>query len=227
MSPVPLDASVESPPAIVTDAPASATPAAPAPPPAAPASAPEPLDKREPPFGEFDFALDERHQPAASVAPRRSGPVTWSLYVDTYYAWQFNQPIDHTIFPTTVAPRHDEISLNLAHVGLDVTGLDGPIGRLYIQYGSIVETIAGPGHDDRRAASSSRTGSSRTSSRRPPAGTSTSCTASTPRSGSSRRTSASRATCPRRTGRTRTRSSPTRRPITSSAFAGRSSRRRA
>ena len=32
------------------------------------------------------------------------GPLTWSLYVDTYYAWQFHQPIDHTIFPTTTAP---------------------------------------------------------------------------------------------------------------------------
>jgi hypothetical protein len=71
------------------------------------------------------------------------GPLTWSLYVDTYYAWQFWHPLDHTIFPTTTAPRHNEISLNLAHIGVDVTGLDGPTGRLYIQYGSIVETIAG------------------------------------------------------------------------------------
>jgi hypothetical protein len=71
------------------------------------------------------------------------GPVTWSLYVDTYFAWQFWAPQDHTIFPTTTAPRHDEISINLAHVGVDVTGLDGPIGRLYVQYGSMVATIAG------------------------------------------------------------------------------------
>jgi len=71
------------------------------------------------------------------------GPVTWSLYVDTYYAWQFHQPADHTIFPTTTAPRHDEISLNLAHLGVDLTGLDGPTGRLYVQYGSTVETVAG------------------------------------------------------------------------------------
>jgi hypothetical protein len=65
-----------------------------------------------------------------------AGPVTFSVYVDGYYAWQFSQPVDHTIFPTTVAPRHDEISLNLAAVGVDVTGLDGPIGRVYLQYGS-------------------------------------------------------------------------------------------
>jgi hypothetical protein len=110
--------------------------------PTAAAQPDKPLDVREPPFGEHDFAWmnGTNTQPASLLG---MGPVTWSLYVDTYYAWQFAQPVDHTIFPTTVAPRHDEISLNLAHVGIDVTGLDGPIGRLYLQYGSIVETIAG------------------------------------------------------------------------------------
>ena len=28
-------------------------------------------------------------------------------------------------------------------VGLDLTGLDGPIGRLYLQFGSTIETIVG------------------------------------------------------------------------------------
>ncbi len=107
-----------------------------------PTPAEKPLDVREPTFGEFDFSWmnGNNAQPASLLT---SGPVTWSLYVDTYYAWSFHEPIDHTIFPTTTAPRHNEISLNLAHVGVDVTGLDGPIGRLYIQYGSTVETIAG------------------------------------------------------------------------------------
>ena len=116
---------------------AAAPPAAPTPTPA-----PQPLDVREPTFGEFDFGWmnGNNSQPASLL---QTGPLTLSLYVDTYYAWQFNRPIDHTIFPTTTAPRHNEISLNLAHLGVDVTGLDGPIGRLYIQYGSTVETIAG------------------------------------------------------------------------------------
>ncbi len=112
---------------------------APAPP---PNPATQPLDIKEPTFGEYDFAWmnGNNSQPSSLLA---SGPVTFSLYIDTYYNWQFNEPIDHTIFPTTTAPRHNEISLNLAHLGIDVTGLDGPIGRLYIQYGSTVETIAG------------------------------------------------------------------------------------
>ncbi len=107
-----------------------------------PAVLAKPLDVAEPPFGAYDYSWmnGQNPQPPSLLG---MGPVTWSLYIDTYFAWQFYQPVDHTIFPTTTAPRHDEISLNLAHVGVDVTGLDGPIGRLYIQYGSTVETIAG------------------------------------------------------------------------------------
>jgi len=102
----------------------------------------KPLDVAEAPFGEHDFSWmnGSNTQPSSLLT---MGPVTWSIYVDTYYAWQTHQPVDHTIFPTTVAPRHNEISLNLAHLGVDITGLDGPTGRLYIQYGSMVETIAG------------------------------------------------------------------------------------
>jgi Putative beta-barrel porin-2, OmpL-like. bbp2 len=108
-----------------------------------PAPAPnKPLDVLEAPFADHDYTWMNGGNPQPSSL-LTMGPVTWSLYIDTYYAWQFSQPVDHTIFPTTTAPRHDEISLNLAHVGVDVTGLDGPIGRLYIQYGSTVETIAG------------------------------------------------------------------------------------
>ncbi len=110
--------------------------------PVVPAAATLPLDLREPTFGEFDFGWMNGNNPQPESL-LKTGPLTLSLYIDTYYNWQFNAPIDHTIFPTTVGPRHDEISLNLAHLGVDVTGLDGPIGRLYIQYGSTVETIAG------------------------------------------------------------------------------------
>lgn len=123
---------------------AGSAPAAPSPQAAAqhPSPGGQPLDVREPPLGEFDFTWmnGSNPQPASLLV---MGPVTWSLYVDTYFAWQFHAPADHTIFPTTTAPRHNEIALNLAHLGIELTGLDGPIGRLYLQYGSIVETIAG------------------------------------------------------------------------------------
>src|SRR5438067_2271233 len=95
--------------------------------PSAAVPAPQPLDAREPPFGEFDFGWmnGSNPQPPSLLA---MGPVTWSLYVDAYFAWQFHQPLDHTIFPGTTAVRHNEISLNLVHLGIDLAGLDGPIG---------------------------------------------------------------------------------------------------
>lgn len=103
---------------------------------------PAPKDVTEPPFGEFDWSWmnGQNNQPSSLL---RMGPVTWSIYLDAYYAFQFHRPVDHTIFPSTVAPRHNEVSLNLASVGVDITGLDGPIGRLYVQYGSNVETTTG------------------------------------------------------------------------------------
>src|SRR5260370_28456013 len=107
---------------------------------AAPAK-PQPLDVREPPFGDYDLSWlngSNRQPPSLLVM----GPLTWTIYVDGYYAWQFSKPADHTIFPTTTAPRHNELSLNLATLGADVTGLDGPIGRLFIQYGANVATDA-------------------------------------------------------------------------------------
>jgi Putative beta-barrel porin-2, OmpL-like. bbp2 len=110
--------------------------------PPAPAAPQRRLDEREPPFGEFDFSwLNGSNRQPPSILTM--GPITWALYIDAYYAFQFHQPIDHTIFPATTAARHNEISFNLGILGLDLTGLDGPIGRLYIQYGSNVETDAG------------------------------------------------------------------------------------
>ncbi len=106
------------------------------------AAAAQPLDVRVPPFSELDFSWPNgsNNQPPSLLTV---GPLTWSLYVDAYYAFQFHQPIAHTIFPGTVAVRHNEISFNLGILGVDVTGLDGPIGRIYIQYGSNMETTAG------------------------------------------------------------------------------------
>lgn len=100
------------------------------------------LDEREPPFGEFDFSWlnGSNNQPPSLLTV---GPLTWTIYIDAYYAYQFSAPVDHTIFPTTVAARHNEISFNLGILGVDITGLDGPTGRFYVQYGSNVETDAG------------------------------------------------------------------------------------
>jgi hypothetical protein len=106
-------------------------------------------DVRETPSREADTSWlnGTNRQPASLLG---TGPVTFSLYTDVYYAWQFRRPIDHTIFPGTVAPRHNELGINLVAVGIDVTGLDGPIGRAVLQYGSYVETVAGQDVSTRR-----------------------------------------------------------------------------
>ena len=98
-----------------------------------------PLDEREPPYGDRDYSwLNGGNRQPDSLL--KWGPLTGSVFVDTYYAFQFSQPIDHTIFQTTTAPRHNELAVNLVALGVEVSGLDGPIGRLYLQAGSNVET---------------------------------------------------------------------------------------
>ncbi|CAN5521810.1 hypothetical protein BH09MYX1_BH09MYX1_15280 [soil metagenome] len=105
-----------------------------------PAPAEKPLDVREPPwgFGDFSWLNGHNRQPTSLLAV---GPVTPSVYVDAYYGYQFQHPVDHVIFASTAGARHNEISINMAAIGLDVTGLDGPFGRVILQYASNVETV--------------------------------------------------------------------------------------
>src|SRR5689334_21490557 len=81
-----------------------------------PASAPTPIDATEPPWSGRDYSWmnGTNRQPASLLG---LGPVTLAVYADLFYAWQFSAPVDHTIFETTVAPRHNEVGVNLASVG--------------------------------------------------------------------------------------------------------------
>lgn len=105
-----------------------------------------PLDVCEPPFSAHDWTWlnGSNYQPASLL---KLGPVTPTFFIDTDYAWQFANPVDHTIFPTTTAPRHSEFNLNLAYVGFEVTGIDtalgAPLGRVELQFGSYIATIQG------------------------------------------------------------------------------------
>lgn len=128
---------------------ASSAPATPSAPPPAAVEAGKPLDVREPPFSEFDFSWlnGNSYQPSSLLTV---GPLTWTLFIDAYYAFQLRRPVDHTIFPTTTAARHNELSFNLGILGVEITGLDGPTGRLFVQYGSNLETDAGQDPTTRR-----------------------------------------------------------------------------
>ncbi|MBL8951212.1 MAG: porin [Myxococcaceae bacterium] len=105
-----------------------------------------PLDLREPPFSKSDWSWlnGSNYQPPSLL---RIGPVTPTFFVDADYAWQFWNPVDHTIFPTTTAARHGEFNLNLAYLGFELNGLDtkwgAPIGRFEVQFGSYIATIHG------------------------------------------------------------------------------------
>ena len=109
---------------------------------AEPATTAKPYDLEHPPFGEGDYSWmnGSNRQPPSLLT---SGPLTFQFYVDAFYDYQFSNPKDHTIFPTTVAARHNEFGINLATIGIEVTGLDGPIGRIYLQEGINTETDSG------------------------------------------------------------------------------------
>lgn len=106
----------------------------------------EPLDVTEAPFSQHDWSWlnGSNYQPSSLL---KVGPVAASFMIDTDYAWQFSNPVDHTIFPTTTAARHSEFSLNLATLGFELSGLDtpsgSPIGRVEAQFGSYIATIHG------------------------------------------------------------------------------------
>lgn len=77
------------------------------------------------------------------TTPLRTGPLSWTLLVDNYYGYAFNRPSDHTVFPTTTAPRHNEFNVNLALLGLEVVDQAGMFGKLMLQAGNYVDTITG------------------------------------------------------------------------------------
>jgi hypothetical protein len=106
----------------------------------------EPLDVREPPFaGNFLWLNGSNRQPDSLL---KLNVVTLGVYVDTYFMIQFHNPIDHTAFPSSVAPRHNEASLNLASLDITLpagaidTAGGSPTGEFALQYGALTQTVA-------------------------------------------------------------------------------------
>src|SRR5579883_2970813 len=70
-----------------------------------PLSSPPPVTPTPPgtPFcnGDWSWLNGSNREPNSLLT---MGPLTWSLYVDTFYGWQNHHPIDDTVFLTTVAP---------------------------------------------------------------------------------------------------------------------------
>lgn len=91
--------------------------------------------------GDYAWMNGSNYQPASLLS---MGPLTWTLMVDTYYGYALAAPKDHTVFPTTTAPRHHEIGVNLGLVGFEVTEYKHLFGKLMLQHGHYVDTITGP-----------------------------------------------------------------------------------
>jgi len=64
-------------------------------------------------------------------------PVTLGGFIDTYYAYDFNNPSDHEKEFTTQPVRHNEFNINLAYVDA-VLKQDTTRGRLALQFGQSV-----------------------------------------------------------------------------------------
>ncbi len=64
--------------------------------------------------------------------------VTWSGFVDSYYAYDFGRPANFDRVFTTQAARHDEFNINLAYVAASLTG-DRIRGRIALQAGTAVQ----------------------------------------------------------------------------------------
>lgn len=99
--------------------------------------------------GDYGWLNGANYQPAS---PLTTGPVTWLMLVDAYYGYAANQPADHTVFPTTSAPRHNEFNLNMGLLGLEVTQYKHLFGKLVFQAGNSVDTITGTDASTKRGA---------------------------------------------------------------------------
>ncbi len=76
--------------------------------------------------------------PAAQAPPDTSPVVRFGGFVDTYYAWDFDQPHHFDRAFTTQPARHAEYNVNLAYVDVKVTG-PRYRGRLALQWGTSVQ----------------------------------------------------------------------------------------
>lgn len=77
-----------------------------------------------------------------ATAQDTSRHVTWSGFVDTYYAYDFGRPRTFDRVFTTQAVRHDEFNVNLAFVAASLTS-ERIRGRIALQAGTSVQANYG------------------------------------------------------------------------------------
>ncbi|MBL7911928.1 MAG: porin [Bacteroidia bacterium] len=71
--------------------------------------------------------------------------ITGIAYLDTYYNYNFANPIDNTQTISSTIGRHNEVTLNIASIGME-SNYKNIIGRVWLQFGqmgSIVQDLDG------------------------------------------------------------------------------------
>lgn len=66
--------------------------------------------------------------------------LTGVAYLDTYFNYDFNRPIDHTHTISSTIGRSNEFTLNLASIGIETT-YKNVIGRIWLQFGQMGSII--------------------------------------------------------------------------------------
>lgn len=66
--------------------------------------------------------------------------LTGVTYLDTYYNYNFANPIDNTQTISSTIGRHNEFTVNLASIGVEAN-YKNIIGRLWLQYGQMASII--------------------------------------------------------------------------------------
>lgn len=66
--------------------------------------------------------------------------LTGVAYLDTYYNYDFNQPIDNTHTISSTIGRNKEFTLNLASIGIE-SNYKNIIGRIWLQWGQMASII--------------------------------------------------------------------------------------
>ena len=92
------------------------------------------------PFGFGDFTWLNGQSRQKDFPLQISKAITLSVYVDAYYAFSLNRPYDDTIKGSATLGRHNELQINLASIGTE-WNYRHVIGRLSIQYGSMIDIV--------------------------------------------------------------------------------------
>jgi hypothetical protein len=91
------------------------------------------------PFGFADFSW-MNGQNRQQEFPLSTKYVNLGLYIDNYYAYSFNNPLDHTITGSASVGRHNEFIVNSVSISLE-SNYKKAIGRFAIQAGSMINPV--------------------------------------------------------------------------------------